>query len=319
MITVTNVSKFYGSFKALDDVSFTIGRGEVVGFLGPNGAGKTTTLKILTGNAFPHSGTVAIADLDVMDHEQAVKERIGYLPESAPLYRDMLVKEYLAFMAEARGLGPSQKSKAIARVAKDCGIEKMLARPIAHLSKGFRQRVGLAQALLHEPDVLILDEPYTGLDPIQIIEIRNLIKKYGETHTVILSSHILQEVEATCSRILIISEGKIVADGGVSEMLGHNALTVKIAGEDPVIRERVGALEGSEIIHERTWEEGDEHGLELRVKPVGIERDALAASLCELCTQEGWRLYHLGQGKVTFEDLFVAYTKEKIREAKNGR
>ncbi len=319
MIQVEKISKYYGSFKALADVSFTIGRGEVVGFLGPNGAGKTTTLKILTGNAFPHSGSVTIAGLDVMADEQAVKERIGYLPESAPLYRDMLVKEYLSFMAEARGLGPSAREKAIRRVAHDCGIEKMLPRPIAHLSKGYRQRVGLAQALLHEPDVLILDEPYTGLDPIQIIEIRNLIRRYGEEHTVILSSHILQEVEATCSRILIINEGRIVADGAVSELLGHNALHVKIAGEDPVIRDRIRGLEGAEVIHESAWQDSEEHGLELRIRPEGVDREKLSAAIFELCKEEGWRLYFLGQGKVTFEDLFVEYTQEKIREAKNGR
>lgn len=318
MIEVRSVSKFYGSFKALDSIDFSIGKGEVVGFLGPNGAGKTTTLKILTGNSFPHSGSVAIGGLDVLEKEREVKERIGYLPESAPIYRDMLVHEYLSFMGEARGLGPSRRKKAIARVAKECGIEKMLRRPVSHLSKGYRQRVGLAQALLHEPDVLILDEPYTGLDPIQIIEIRNLIKRYGEEHTVILSSHILQEVEATCSRILIINEGRIVADGSVEELLHHNAVHVKVAGDDPVIRDKVKALEGARILEEKPWSADDEHGLELRIKPESISREQLTRDLYNMAKEEGWTLYGLGHGKVTFEELFVAFTAKMEKEAENG-
>ncbi len=319
MIEVRSVSKYYGSFKALDSIDFSIGKGEVVGFLGPNGAGKTTTLKILTGNAFPHSGTVSIGGFDVLEREREVKERIGYLPESAPLYQDMLVCEYLSFMGEARGLGPSKRKKAIRRVAKECGIENMLSRPVSHLSKGYRQRVGLAQALLHEPDVLILDEPYTGLDPIQIIEIRNLIKRYGETHTVILSSHILQEVEATCSRILIINEGRIVADGSAEELLHHNAVHVKIAGDDPLILRHVSELDGAQILEKRTWSSETEHGLELSIKPKGIQRDALAGALYTLAKEQGWTLYGLGHGKVTFEELFVAFTAQQEKEAQDGK
>jgi ABC-2 type transport system ATP-binding protein len=212
MITVRNLCKSYGYIHAVSDVSFEVQRGEVVGFLGPNGAGKTTTMKILTGFMNPTSGSATIAGFDVVDQSMEARTRIGYLPENTPLYTDLTPREYLRFAADARRLPASQRGAAIDDAADKCGIRGVMRQPIGTLSKGFRQRVGLAQALLHRPDILILDEPTTGLDPTQIIEIRDLLKEVGRERTILLSSHILPEVSVTCSRILIINKGSLVLD-----------------------------------------------------------------------------------------------------------
>ncbi|MDA3864473.1 MAG: ABC transporter ATP-binding protein [Deltaproteobacteria bacterium] len=315
MISVENVSKFYGSFQALDKISFEVGKGEVVGFLGPNGAGKTTTLNVLTCNSYPHSGTVKIKGNDVMKNQKLVQKNIGYLAESAPLYNDMLVGEYLEFMGRARFIKGKKLKKRIKEVAAECGIENMLYRPIAHLSKGYRQRVGLAQALLHEPQVLILDEPYTGLDPRQIIEIRKLIKQYGKEHTIILSSHILQEVEATCNRVLIIDRGRIVADGSVEKLLKHNTVVARVAGPPAQISAKISKIQDIEIISEQSWDNDKEQGLEFRIKSVEFDLDEMKAKIYEICRKKDWVLYDLSKGSVTFEDLFISFTsKDKAKE-----
>jgi len=313
VIHVENLTKHYGSFLALDAVNFHLDRGEVVGFLGPNGAGKTTTIKILTCNLYPESGTVTVAGFDVRTDELEVQRRIGYLAESAPLYRDMLVREYLTFMGEARGLHGLPLLRAIDRVAQQCGIEKYLGRPIGHLSKGYRQRVGLAQALIHEPEVLILDEPYTGLDPLQIIEIRNLVKDYGRNHTVLLSSHILSEVEATCNRVLIIHEGRIVTDESASLLLHQDSVFARVIGPDPEILAHFGAFEGASLIGSHRLASGE--GVEVHLKPEGKTLDALATGISAACREKGWSLLYLGPGTVTFEDLFLQFTKKKDARA----
>ena len=200
------------------DVSFTVGSGEIVGLLGPNGAGKTTIMKILTGSLYPTRGTARLAGHDVLEDPLSVKEAVGYLPENAPLYPDLTVREYLSFIADARGLRGKQRVQSMDRVAEDCGLTSVMHRGIDELSKGYRQRTGLAQAMIHDPPILILDEPTTGLDPHQIVEMRELIRRLGSRKTVILSSHILQEVEATCQRVLILVEGKIVAQGTREEI-----------------------------------------------------------------------------------------------------
>lgn len=212
MISVKNLFKSYGYIHAVSDVSFEVTRGEVVGFLGPNGAGKTTTMKILTGFTKPTSGSASIAGFDVVDQSMEARTRLGYLPENTPLYTDLTPQEYLRFIADARRLPGARRLAAIDEAADRCGIRAVMRQPIGTLSKGYRQRVGLAQALLHRPDILILDEPTTGLDPRQIIEIRDLLKEVGRERTILLSSHILPEVAATCSRIMIISQGRIVLD-----------------------------------------------------------------------------------------------------------
>jgi len=230
MIEVKELSKNYNELKVLKKISFTIQKGEIVGFLGPNGAGKTTTMKIITGYTAPSSGSVKINGLEVSNNTLAVKKQIGYLPESVAVYDDMTVVEYLKFIADIRRTNVD----ALKAVVKICGLEKMVRRPISQLSKGYRQRTCLAQALIHNPDILILDEPTSGLDPNQIAEIRNVIKKIGQEKTVVLSTHILQEVQATCDRVIIINEGQIVAQGTTQELErqahGKQSVFVKMKG-----------------------------------------------------------------------------------------
>ncbi len=219
-IQVKNLTKIYGQQKALDQISFEIKTGEIVGFVGPNGAGKSTTMKILTGFIPPSSGEAKINDLDLIDKSLEIRKHIGYLPEHNPLYLDMYVKEYLEFVAGIYKLGKNTKSR-IKEIIEQTGLSIEQKKKIGALSKGFRQRVGLAQALIHDPEILILDEPTSGLDPNQIIEIRNLISAVGKEKTVMLSTHIMQEVEAICDRIIIINKGKIVADDSIDSIYSH--------------------------------------------------------------------------------------------------
>lgn len=218
-IQVDQLSKHYGDFVAVDQIAFSIHPGEVVGFLGPNGAGKSTTLKMLTGYLAPTQGSAHIQGINVLESPIAAQQQIGYLPENAPLYPDMTVHEYLTYIAKIRGLGRAERTGAIERVSTQCSISERWHQPIGELSKGFRQRVGLAQALIHDPPIVILDEPTTGLDPNQIIEMRKLIREIGRTKTVILSTHILSEVQLTCDRVIIIDQGSLVADGTVEEII----------------------------------------------------------------------------------------------------
>ena len=230
-IKVTNLTKYYGENLAVDDITFEVTKGEILGFLGPNGAGKTTTMKVITTFLPPTSGKVTVDDMDVEDSSLEVRRKIGYLPEQNPLYFDMTVVDYLDYVATLDGI-PDEKIKSRREEMIDvCGLEEVRSRDIGELSKGYRQRVGLAQAMISNPDILIMDEPTSGLDPNQIIEIRNLIKKLGKQKTVILSTHILSEVQATCNRVIIINKGKIVADGSPEE------LQAKSKGQSVVILE----------------------------------------------------------------------------------
>ncbi|MCK9325093.1 MAG: ATP-binding cassette domain-containing protein, partial [Bacteroidales bacterium] len=245
-IIVENLSKVYGTQRAVDNISFKVHTGEVLGFLGPNGAGKTTTMKAITTYLIPTSGSIRVGSYSVLDQAEEVKKRIGYLPENNPLYNDMGVLDYLRFVAEIQGIDKSRIRERILAMVNVCGLETEKHKKIGELSKGYRQRVGLAQALIHDPDVLILDEPTAGLDPNQIIEIRDLIRTIGREKTVILSSHILAEVEATCDRILIINKGKIVADGTPDNLRkkaqGQEMLKLTIEGgtKDAIVK----ALDG---------------------------------------------------------------------------
>lgn len=229
MIRVNNLTKRYGPVLAVDNITFHVERGGVVGFLGPNGAGKTTTLRVLTCYQPATSGSAAIAGYDVFGDSMEVRRRVGYLPESTPLYPEMRVREYLHFRGKLRGMAPQERVAAIRRVAERCWLGDFIERPIGQLSKGMKQRVGLADAIMHGPEVLILDEPTLGLDPTQIRETRNLIKELGEHHTILLSSHILPEVEQTCTRTIIIASGRIVASGSpqeLSDQLGAKARVI---------------------------------------------------------------------------------------------
>ncbi len=218
MIEADRLVKRYGAFQAVKGVSFRVKRGEIVGLLGPNGAGKTSIMRILTCYHFPTAGTARVDSHDVLEEPHQVRRQVGYLPEDAPLYHDMKVGEYLAFIAEVRGLGGRQKGERLEIAAQACGITGVLGRDVHRLSKGYRQRVGLAQAIIHDPRVLVLDEPTAGLDPNQILEVRALIRSLGARKTVVLSTHILQEVEAVCSRVLIMNAGTLVAQGTAEEI-----------------------------------------------------------------------------------------------------
>ena len=213
MIQINNLTKDYGVTRALDGVSFAVDRGEILGLLGPNGAGKTTTMRIVTGYLMPTAGSVRVQDMDVAENPLAVKRMIGYLPEFAPLYADMVVHDYLQYVGAVRRLDPRRRSARIRAMTELCGLEDVIHRPFRELSRGYKQRVGLAHAMLSDPEVLILDEPTSGLDPNQIVEIRSIIKEAGRAKTVIFSTHILSEAESTCDRIVIINRGRVVADG----------------------------------------------------------------------------------------------------------
>ena len=213
MISIKNLTKYYGDVCAVDDLTFEIDKGQIIGLLGPNGAGKTTTMRILTGYLKPTSGTISVEDFDVGEDPVDVKRRIGYLPESAPIYPDMLTYDYLDFVASIHGLTVPQRRARIVELAALCGIAEVMHKPVKELSRGYKQRVGLAHAMMSDPEILVLDEPTAGLDPNQIVQIRSIIRKMGEKKTVVFSTHILSEAEATCDRIVIINRGRIVADG----------------------------------------------------------------------------------------------------------
>lgn len=219
MISIDNLTKYFGDACAVDEISFEIKKGEILGLLGPNGAGKTTTMRMLTCYLLPTSGNIKVKDHNIYEDSVKIKKLIGYLPESAPLYPDMLVYDYLKFVADVRELEKSKTDSRIKELADMCGINEVMHRPINELSKGYKQRVGLAHAMMNDPEILVLDEPTSGLDPNQIIEIRDIIKRIGKEKTVILSTHILSEAEATCDRIVIINKGKIVADGATDELM----------------------------------------------------------------------------------------------------
>lgn len=248
MIEISNLTKAYGSKLALDHIGLSVQRGEIVGLLGPNGAGKSTTMNILTGYISYTSGSVKIDGIDILEQPQQVKRKIGYLPEQPPLYMDMLVKEYLNFAYDLKKVKSPDKKKHIREIAETVRISDVMDRRIGNLSKGYKQRIGLAQALIGNPEILILDEPTVGLDPKQILEIRNVIKDLGEDHTVILSSHILSEISAVCERVIIIDRGKIVAED-TTENLSKNFSTktkimLRISGEKDQIEEVLGQIVG---------------------------------------------------------------------------
>ena len=231
-IKVTNLTKYYGENLAVDDISFEVSKGEILGFLGPNGAGKTTTMKVITTFLSPTSGKVTVDDIDVEGDSLSVRKKLGYLPEQNPLYFDMNVVDYLDYVAALDGIADNKIKSRREEMIDVCGLEEVRNKDIGELSKGYRQRVGLAQAMINNPEVLILDEPTSGLDPNQIIEIRNLIKKLGKQKTVILSTHILSEVQATCNRVIIVNKGKIVADGSPEELQakskGQSVVTLEV-------------------------------------------------------------------------------------------
>jgi ABC-2 type transport system ATP-binding protein len=306
MIKAENLKKVYGAIKAVDGISFEVNKGEIVGFLGPNGAGKTTTMKILTCFIGATEGTASIAGFDVEKNSFEVRSRVGYLPENAPLYTDMDVISFLRFIAEVRGMNNGALNPRLDHITATCGLKSVLRRPIAELSKGFRQRVGLAQAMIHDPQVLILDEPTSGLDPNQIVEIRELIKNLGREKTVILSTHILPEVEATCDRAIIINEGKIVAKGTLSELSSHSQeiVVARIRGDKSAVESRLKSVPGADSVRFREEKNG------LSTFEITPKKGAPAAEeVFRAVADGGFSLAELKTEGASLEDVFQRLTR----------
>ncbi len=306
-ITVSGLTKTYGSQKAVDNISFEVKTGEVLGFLGPNGAGKSTTMKIITCFISPTAGRVTLEGFDTQTHAREVRRRVGYLPENTPLYTDMPVVEYLELAATLQSVPPAELPRRIARMIDVCGLGPEKHKYIGELSKGYRQRVGLAQALIHDPKVLILDEPTTGLDPNQIVEIRSLIKEIGKEKTVMLSSHILKEVEMTCDRILIINRGRLVADGSTEELRRRF-----MGGERLLVQTKNGGAEVGEAFEKLpsvlSVAPADGRGWYLDARPdTSPEEDVF-----RLCVERDWVLTRLAPVESSLEDVFRELTKETV-------
>lgn len=300
-IVVDSLTKKYGVQKAVNDISFTIDTGEVVGFLGPNGAGKSTTMKMITCFMAPSSGDVSVEGSSVHTDSETVRKKIGYLPENNPLYLDMSIVDYLRFSAEIQGVSKSEIPSRISEMIERCGLDAEKHKNISELSKGYRQRVGLAQAMIHDPEVLILDEPTTGLDPNQIVEIRKLIKDLGKEKTVILSSHILSEVEATCDRILIINKGRIVADGSAETLRqqaqGQELLTVQVEADFEEVRKSLLDLKSVETVKAV---EGKEGWFTVQTKPDTTSR----REIFDMCVKKKWYLLEMRGSETRLEDVF---------------
>jgi ABC-2 type transport system ATP-binding protein len=307
MIEVKGLVKDFGPFRAVDQVSFEVPKGQVLGFLGPNGAGKSTTMKMLTGFIEPTSGTATVDGKDIVKDSREVRRRIGYLPESAPSYGEMTVAEFLQFIAEMRGKRGKERDGAAERMRETCALEGVWHQPIETLSKGYRQRVGFAQALIHDPPVLVLDEPTDGLDPNQKHEVRQLIRRMGQDKTIILSTHILEEVEAICERVIIIAQGRIVADASPSDLMRqsslHNAVTVRFADGEA---ERARALlEGIDRVARIEPLPGVPNAL--RVYPKNGEPVALTIS--ELSRAQNWHVEQLSVEQGRLDEVFRKVTK----------
>ncbi|HVC19950.1 MAG TPA: ABC transporter ATP-binding protein [Vicinamibacterales bacterium] len=315
MIEVQHLTKRYGRVTAVEDVSFRVERGEILGFLGPNGAGKTTTMRILTGYMPATAGKAVVAGFDVFDQPLEAKRRTGYLPETPPLYPDMTVREYLTFVASIKGIAPGDRSRRVSEAMARTSVADMAARHCGKLSKGYRQRVGLAQAILHNPDVLILDEPTAGLDPKQIIETRQLIKDLAGTHTIILSTHILPEVSQTCQRVVIINHGRVVAvdtpDNLMHRLRGSETLylqvdaggvdvTATLAGVPGVTRVAAGEAPGT----------GAGTGYEVQ----SAQGEDVRRELARAVVTHGWGLLELRPMRMSLEEIFLHLTTEEEKE-----
>jgi len=305
-IVVENLTKVYGAQRAVDNISFRVKTGEVLGFLGPNGAGKTTTMKAITTYLNPTEGDIRVGEFSIYEHPEEITKRIGYLPESNPLYQEMGIIDYLKFVARLQRIEGSKVNDRVREMVNVCGLEGEKHKKINELSKGYRQRVGLAQALIHDPEVLILDEPTSGLDPNQIVEIRELIKKIGREKTVILSSHILAEVEATCDRIMIINNGKIVADGTSEELRKHaqgkEILKVTIEdGESNAIFEKLKDIDSVDVVDIMN---GGSNSFEIQSK---IEQSS-KRDIFKVCVENNWTLTEMTAIETKLEDVFRELT-----------
>lgn len=309
-LVVKGITKIYRDKKAVEDISFSIHRGQIIGLLGPNGAGKTTTMSIITGILAADKGEVLFDDKPMTaEDEIKIKQKIGFLSESNPLYEDMLVSEYLDFVASLRGMEKEEKKKAIERVVKETGIEDKFHQPIEELSKGYKQRVGLAQAILHQPELLILDEPTEGLDPNQRVTIRNLIQSVGKDRTVIISTHVLSEVQSMCDQVIILNEGRLLKQGTVDEVIQAGKKGQKIRLE----------IQGDSVIDrlkEKNFEIVEHQSLNGRevIAVLSLQEGDARPRLFDLCKEQNWKLYELHQEQASLEDTFRSLT---INEAKS--
>ncbi len=328
MIQVEHLTKRYGPTLAVSDVSFDVQKGEILGFLGPNGAGKTTTMRVITGYLPPSEGRVTVADFDVAEHPLEAKRRIGYLPEAPPVYVDMRVREYLAFVARIKGLARRDVRKRVDEVIERTSVADVANRQIGKLSKGYRQRVGIAQALIHNPDVLILDEPTAGLDPKQIIETRELITGLAGQHTIVLSTHILPEVSKTCSRVVVISGGKIVAVGTPGELTrrlqGFETVLVTAEGPEDEIRGRLEKVSGVSQVErqhhpppDHPSSDGSSIGDGLVTFEVHAEKGHDVRAELARAVVESWKLLELKSSGLSLEDIFLKLTR--VDQASEGQ
>ena len=304
MIRIENLTRTYGPTLAVDDISLEVKTGEILGFLGPNGAGKTTTMRVITCFMLPTNGNVYVDDLNVYDHSLEIRRKIGYLPENAPVYLDMNVMDYLGYVSDLREVPVNRKRERMSEMVEVCGLKTVLGKDIGELSRGFRQRVGLAQAMIHDPEILVLDEPTLGLDPNQIAEIRSLIKKLGKKKTVILSTHILPEVQATCDRVVIIDRGKIVADGTTEDLRrsykGAAKVSVEIKNAPENAADSFNILPGVESVSDTASTETGTHLLEIETKPgVDIREDVF-----NLAVQKKWIVLEMHTVETELEDIF---------------
>ncbi len=311
MIEVRHLSRNFGAVQAIQDISFEVQKGEIVGFLGPNGAGKTTTMRILTGYIPATSGTAKVAGFDVQEESLEVRKRIGYMPENPPLYTDMTVDQYLNFVAKIKGVGGKVRKKKVDEAMEKVGITDVRKRIIKHLSKGYRQRVGLAQALVHDPEVLILDEPTIGLDPKQIREVRTLIKGLAGQHTVILSTHILPEVSMTCQRVIIINKGRVVAedtpDNLTARLSGSERLVLEVEGPADAVKQALQAVPGVQSLSvDRANGDGR---IQLTIES-GAGAD-LRKELARTVVNNGWGLLELRPIEMSLEDVFLHLVTEE--------
>ncbi|MCI5830338.1 MAG: ATP-binding cassette domain-containing protein [Treponema sp.] len=306
MIEVLHVSRLFGEFRAVDDISFSIKTGEIVGLLGPNGAGKTTTMRMIAGYLEASAGSVKVDGINVKENPVATKSKIGYMSESAPMYSDMIVADYLEYVAKIEGKDPEVK---LPHLAEICGLKEVMHKNIGELSRGNKQRVGLAHALMNDPEILILDEPTSGLDPNQVAEVRDLIKKIGETRTVIISTHILSEVEMLCNRVIIISGGKKVADSSTEELRTHYGNTSEVivlsGGTEGSVKEKLSAIKG--VAGVKVSAEEEKIQSVLTVEGNGEVRPEIARVLVDA----GIPLYEMQLKKNSLEDVFKILTEAK--------
>ena len=311
MIEVKGLTKFYGSYPAIEDLNFEVKKGEILGFLGPNAAGKTTTMRIITGFMPPTEGTATVAGYDVVERSLEVRRRTGYLPETVPLYTDMTVESYLSFMGTLRGMNPKRIKTRIGDVVGICRLGDYRRSIIGKLSKGFRQRVGIAQAILHEPEVLVLDEPTIGIDPIQVVETRSLIQDVGKEHTVILSSHILPEVSMVCQRVVIIHEGQIVAEDSpknlAERLQGAERLQVEIRGPEEQVTNALRRIRGVVDVSVSASGGQDEDARSTYFVEANKGLD-LRGTISRLVVSNGWNLLTIQLVSMSLEEIFLKLT-----------